>query len=89
MDCIAYGNGICRLRASYRIRYDCRGIQDYVGRTVRMSEKKDCYHCQYLKQNWRYCYCEYQKCEIVSPGLGCLYFEVKEEKNDAERDLGM
>lgn len=53
------------------------------------NEKKDCYHCQYLKQNWRYCYCEYQKCEIVSPGLGCLYYEGKEEKNDAERDMGM
>ena len=53
------------------------------------NEKKDCYHCQFLKQNWRYCYCEYQKSEIISPGDGCLYFEEKEEKNDAERDLGM
>ena len=51
--------------------------------------QKNCYNCKYATINWRYCYCNYQKCEVRFPGWGCLSHEMKEEKNDAERDLGM
>lgn len=53
------------------------------------DEPKNCHNCKYANFNWRYCYCNYQKCEITVPGWGCIYHEMKEEKNDAERDLGM
>lgn len=53
------------------------------------DEPKNCHNCKYAYFNWRYCYCNYQKCEITVPGWGCIYHEMKEEKNDAERDMGM